>query len=221
MKNKIDRVMIYNMGNAIRAAKYAMATDTNKVQNNITKMTLILGNAKPSSGHNNFLKGILVSFDITLSNKLWVEWERYIFAPIITSQSTMHKICSLNLDESLNGRVYSSTIEQLKLDIERYNNLEDRNTTEAKELYQDILYNVPSGIELTAHVTTNYMALANIYRQRKGHRLDEWKPILKTFEQFPYFKELCLQDENREEVIGNYPANCYTGVYTEKGLKFI
>ena len=44
-----------------------------------------LANAPRGSGHDNFLHGILLGFDLTLSNKAWVEWERYHFQDIVSS----------------------------------------------------------------------------------------------------------------------------------------
>ena len=45
------------------------------------------------------LNGIIVQFDLTFTNKAWVEAERYHFLDFISSQSTMHRITKFNLDE--------------------------------------------------------------------------------------------------------------------------
>lgn len=49
-----------------------------------------LANAK-DGGHDQFLTGIVVNFDLTISNKAWVEAERYTFLNFISSMSTMHR----------------------------------------------------------------------------------------------------------------------------------
>ena len=60
-----------------------------------------------------------------------------------------------------------STISNLEILAKTYNNIEDKNSNYAKELYLEILYNVPAGFELTARLTTNYRSLKTIYSQRK------------------------------------------------------
>ena len=74
-----------------------------------------------------------------------------------------------------------------------YNQLEDKSSEYAKELYLEILYNIPSGIELTARVTTDYSQLKTMYNQRKDHRLPEWREFCEYIKnELPLFKELCL-----------------------------
>lgn len=63
------------------------------------------------------------------------------------------------------------------------------------ELYLDVLYNIPSGFRLTARMTTNYRCLKNIYRQRKTHRLPEWRMFCAWIETLPYAKELFLTED--------------------------
>ena len=66
------------------------------------------------------------------------------------------------------------------------------------ELYLEILYNVPSGFELTAGMTTNYQQLKTIYQQRRHHRLKDWEVFCDWCETLPLFKELCI-DRNRKK----------------------
>jgi hypothetical protein len=52
--------------------------------------------------------------------------------------------------------------------------------------YLEILYNIPTGFQLTARMTTNYRQLKTIYHQRKNHRLPEWREFCKWIETLPY-----------------------------------
>ena len=61
-----------------------------------------------------------------------------------------------------------------------------------KELYLEILYTNPAGFTLTARMTTNYRCLRNIYKQRKNHRLPEWREFCKWIETLPYAQELLI-----------------------------
>ena len=66
---------------------------------------------------------------------------------------------------------------------------ENRNVA-LKHLYLEVLYNIPSGFELTARITTNYRCLLNIYNQRFNHRLPEWREFCDELLNLPYFKLL-------------------------------
>jgi hypothetical protein len=57
--------------------------------------------AQTGSGHDNFLNGVIVQFDLTFTNKAWVEAERYHFLDFVSSQSTMHRITKFDLDQGL------------------------------------------------------------------------------------------------------------------------
>ncbi len=146
--------------------------------------------AKTGNGHDQFLTGIIVNFDLTVSNKCWVECERYIFLNFISSMSTMHRISKMNTDCCYNNQV-DERIRQIvieKQDI--YNKETDEN--KKKELYLDLLYNIPSGFELTAGMTTNYRCLKNIYNQRKNHKLPDWRVICEWIETLPLAKQLII-----------------------------
>lgn len=70
------------------------------------------------------------------------------------------------------------------------------------ENYLKVLYNVPSGLMLTARITTNYQQLKTIYYQRKDHRLPEWRIFCNWITTLPEFKKLCLrikEEENNDE----------------------
>ena len=190
---KMKNVKVYDLEESIKASKYPMAIDTEQCNQEITKTVYALGNCPKGEGHDNFLKGIRVAFDLTFSNKAWVELERYHFFDFVSSQSTMHKITQLNIKQQCNKYVWDSTIENLQQKVEEYNSLENKASEQAKEMYLEILYNVPSGFELTARMTTNYQQLKTVYAQRYNHRLPEWREFCSWIENnLPYSKELCL-----------------------------
>lgn len=193
---RLENLNIYNLENAIRGSKFPMSTDTQTLNEEITNRTISLGNAESCSGHDCFLKGILVTFDLTFSNKAWVELERYHFIDFVSSQSTMHKITQLDIRKSCNKYVWESTIKNLECAVAEYNSkdLYWKNSEKGIKAYLEILYNVPSGFELTAQMTTNYLQLKTIYKQRKNHKLPEWRKFCEYIkDELPYFKELCLK----------------------------
>ena len=196
---------VYDLDESVRASKYPMAVDHNKANSEITDRTKSLGRTGMGEGHDNFLSGIVVNFDLTITNKMWVEAERYHFFQIVSSQSTMHRISKIGENRNnFDSHVDPRTLSILNEKIAEYNRLvslanpDDLNVTQKrdellKEAYLDILMNVPAGLKLTARISTNYRQLKTIYYQRKNHRLPEWRKFCNWMEtELPHFKELCL-----------------------------
>lgn len=195
----VSNVQVYGFEDAVKGAKYSYAIDTNAVTNEVTKTTLSLANSKAGSGHDQFMTGIIVQFDLTFSNKAWVEAERYKFLNFISSQSTMHRITKFNLDEAYMEYVDPRIIEIMKEKTKAYNDLQTEMTKAKNEgkdvkemmdklnqLYLELLYSNPAGFKLTAKMTTNYRALKTIYHQRKDHRLPEWRAFCEWVKTLPH-----------------------------------
>ena len=203
----VENVCLYDVKESIKASKYPMSVDINKLNDDVTKTVKKLAGTDVGSGDDNFLNGFRIAFDLTFSNKAWVEMERYHFMDFVSSQSTMHKITKFELKSQCNKYVDSRIIDIVQEYINEYNrlsNLDNVNLTEKvaknradimKELYLTILYNIPSGFQLTARMTTNYRQLKTIYFQRRNHRLPEWREFCRWIEQLPYFKEWVLSEE--------------------------
>lgn len=185
----IDNIHVYGLENAIRGSKFPMATDIQKVNDEVTNTTKKLGSCKTGTGHDQFLTGIIVQFDLTFTVKAWTEAERYSFLDFVSSQSTMHRISKFDLDEQ-----YIEYVDSRVIDI--MNELKDKyNETKNPEDYLRLLYTNPCGFKLTAAMTTNYRQLKTIYQQRKNHRLPEWREFCEQIEKLPYFKVIVLGED--------------------------
>ena len=195
----VSNVNVYGFEEAVKGAKYSYAIDTNAVTSEVTKTTLSLANSKAGSGHDQFMTGFIVQFDLTFSNKAWVEAERYKFLNFISSQSTMHRITKFDLDQAYLPYVDNRIVEIMKEKVKAYNELQAQMTSfknEGKdvsemmntlnEMYLEILYSNPAGFRLTAKMTTNYRALKTIYNQRKDHRLPEWRAFCEWVKTLPH-----------------------------------
>lgn len=198
---KIENVQVYDLEESIKASKYPMAVDTDSVTSDITSRTHSLAASPKGEGHDQFLTGIRVNFDLTCSNKMWVEAERYRFLEFVSSQSTMHRITKFDLSKQYNEYVDPRVVDIMKEKVKAYNDYcleisgglipQDQRVIEEienkrKKMYLEILYTNPAGFELTARMTTNYRALKTIYSQRKNHRLPEWRKFCKWIETLPY-----------------------------------
>ena len=160
---------VYGFDESIRASKYPMSVDTESCTSAITKTVKGLAQSPTGHGHDQFLTGIIVQFDLTFSIKAWVEAERYHFFDFVSSQSTMHRVAKFDIEEQCNEYVHVGTISIVKGLLDCYN------TDPTPENYLRLLYNIPVGFRLTARMTTNYRQLKTIYQQRKNHRLPEWR----------------------------------------------
>ena len=203
--NTISKVKIYGLEDSVRASKYPMAIDVENCTEEITQRTISLGTVDTGTGHDNFLKGIIVQFDWTFTPKLSVEVERYHFIDFVSSQSTMHRITKFDLDKAYIKYVDKRCVDVIKEKVQKYNDIQDiikkikngeldlslkAQEDLAKELYLEILYSNPCGMFLTARMTTNYQQLKTIYQQRRNHRLPEWQWFCDWIETLPHFMEL-------------------------------
>lgn len=208
---KVENVRIYDLEESLIASGYpmrTMATQDRDLDEKDVKRGHNLSKAcdTGNGAHGQFMTGIRVSFDLTFTNKAWVEAERYRFLEFVSSQSTMHRITKFDLREQYNEYVDPRIIDIMEEKVEEYNKLvkdrdiikdrihSDEEIRRINELlyqkYLEILYSNPAGFNLTARMTTNYRCLKNIYIQRKNHRLPEWREFCKWIETLPYFEEL-------------------------------
>lgn len=177
--NVVSNVEIMGLASSIKASHYPMATDTENCSAEVTERTMALATCLAGSGHDQFLTGIVVQFDLTFSIKAWVEAERYHFLDFVSSQSTMHRIMSMDIDEKCIDYVRRETIELIEKMVEEYKE------APTQERYLAVIYNVPVGLRLTARMTTNYRQLKTIYQQRGNHRLPEWRAFCAWIETLP------------------------------------
>ena len=112
--------------------------------------------------------------------------------------STEHLIS----DESIPTRIYSAkdmmetTIKNLNMFRELYLKTRD------KTYWWQMIQLLPSSYNQTCNVMLNYEVLANIYRQRKNHKLDEWREVCKWIESLPYSELITVDSREaiKEEV---------------------
>lgn len=189
---KVENVKVYGIEDSFRASKFPMLSNIDNATTDYTGRIKSLGTCKHGTGHDNFLNGIITQFDLTLSNKCWVEMQRYHFIDFVSSQSTMHRITSFDLNTSYNEFVDQRIVDIMAEKVSQYNELkkqlaeDDSLSDKLERRYLEILYSNPAGFQLTARMTTNYRQLKTIYLQRKHHRLPEWREFCKFIETLPY-----------------------------------
>lgn len=188
---KISNVNVYGFESSVRAAKFPMSISPDEVNETLTDGIARLANAPIGSGHDNWLNGVIVQFDLCASLKMWTQLQRYHFIDFVSSQSTMHRIMKFGITEQCNKYVTSIAIGNLRSLVEVYNK------TPSEENFLRVIYNIPTGFELTARMTTNYRQLKTIYRQRRNHRLREWREFCVWIESLPH-SELIIGEVSQD-----------------------
>ena len=150
--------------------------------------------------HRKFMRMLPVYVRITAPLYWWKEFDTYKVGTVANSCSTMHKIQAkeFTMDdfscEHLDIRtkaLLEETIKALndyrKLYIE-YNadDFEIKGCPSKKDIWWQMIQLLPSSYNQTRNVMMNYEVLANIYKSRRGHKLDEWCDFCKWIETLPY-----------------------------------
>lgn len=153
--------------------------------------------AKAGPSHAKYRRFITVTMDVTGPLYWWKEMDTYKVGTVANSCSTMHKIhakeftledfsCEhLISDEPIPTRVYSAkdmmeaTVTNLNLFRRLYLDTKD------KKYWWQMIQLLPSSYNQKRTLLVNYEVLANIYYQRKGHKLDEWQTFCEWIEGLP------------------------------------
>lgn len=191
MNFKIGKYEVFGLESAIKASGNPMRTVFNRdeVDEKDIKRAISLGSTKGGEGHDNYLKGIVVEFDVTAPLFWWKQAQRYHFFEYVSSQSTMH--CLLKFDIS-NQCVEETNKEVLRI-VEKikdeYNAIPDENKEEKYKKWRELVASTPSGFCLGATMVTNYQQLKTMYNQRKNHKLVEWHIFCDWCDTLPHFNE--------------------------------
>lgn len=152
--------------------------------------------------HRKFMRMITVYLDITAPLYWWKEFDTYKVGTVANSCSTMHKIAAkeFEFDDFSHEKLINSVcmeiqelhirispIQSLATTIEclnSYRNLYLR--TKDKKYWWQMIQLLPSSYNQRRTVMLNYEVLANIYKSRRNHKLDEWHTFCDWIETLPY-----------------------------------
>lgn len=166
---------------------------------------LVMKLVKAGTDHRKFMRMITVYADITAPLYWWKEYDTYKVGTVANSCSTMHKIAEKeftledfscehlkDFDKPLrinsNGLTkypwfrisLESTIDALNYARELYLETKDKN------YWWQMIQLLPSSYNQKRTVMLNYEVLANIYKSRKNHKLDEWREFCGWIKALPY-----------------------------------
>lgn len=160
--------------------------------------SLMQGLSNAGTEHRKYMRMMPVYVRITAPLYWWKEFDTYKVGTVANSCSTMHKIAEKefewgdfstehlirvrdgHLGDTVPTLVFDSVIRGLNFWRNRYLK------TKSKDDWWQLIQLLPSSYNQTRNIMMNYEVLANIYRQRKNHKLDEWREVCKWIESLPY-----------------------------------
>ena len=180
------------------------------VENNDLDLMTRLRNA--GTDHRKFMRMITVYLDITAPLYWWKEFDTYKVGTVANSCSTMHKIADkeFTLDdfshEHLNrtGLVILENIianlnEWRAYFIYGFNSGEYKIEKGDKEQWWQMIQLLPSSYNQRRTIMLNYEVLANIYKSRRNHKLDEWHTLCDWIEGLPYSELITGKEKSNDK----------------------
>lgn len=184
---------------------------------------LMMRLAKAGPEHAKYRRMIVVYADVTAPLYWWKEYDTYKVGTVANSCSTMHKITDKeftlkdfsyeHLDDEFecvkssaadpyDGDFKTSigilldTIEGLNWWRNQYLHQKEINagTERLRWCWWQLIQLLPSSYNQRRTLMLNYEVLANIYRQRLNHKLDEWREFCTWIEQLPYSELITVKE---------------------------
>lgn len=179
--------------NAENRTRHTVCKDSWKIQSGVyhvgdADLALMKKLAKAGPSHAKYRRFITVTMDVTGPLYWWKEMDTYKVGTVGNSCSTMHKIADkeFELEDFSIEHLYPGTLPTFKailakLNCHRYGYLH----TDYKEDWWQMIQLLPSSYNQKRTLLVNYEVLANIYHQRKGHKLDEWRTFCEWIKGLP------------------------------------
>lgn len=200
MRNPMNSWGKSDSHNCKQNSSFCMECECNKIGYRLGENDISLMQHLSNAGteHRKYMRMMPVYVRITAPLYWWKEADTYKVGTVANSCSTMHKIAEKEFtlgDFStehfrwISERCLKDTIDVLN----GYRN--DYIRTKDKDYWWQMIQLLPSSYNQTRNVMLNYEVLANIYRQRKNHKLDEWREVCKWIENLPYSELITGEEE--------------------------
>lgn len=202
------------------AFNYSNGTPVWSIGDNDLGLMKRLRNA--GTDHRKFMRMITVYLDITAPLYWWKEFDTYKVGTVANSCSTMHKIAEkdftledfstdqlcynafdisgiIDVFGDGDGKEMMAPIRIIEMTIEMLNAMRKQYLeTKDKRYWWQMIQLLPSSYNQKRTVMLNYEVLANIYKSRRNHKLDEWHTFCGWIEELPY-SELITGYEEEED----------------------
>ena len=166
--------------------------------------------------HRKFMRMITVYMDITAPLYWWKEFDTYKVGTVANSCSTMHKIADKEFTLEDFSWEHLITREQPLVEgvdaveppnaiwlmnriiqtLNQYRNLYLQ--TKDKKYWWQMIQLLPSSYNQRRTVMMNYEVLANMYKSRRNHKLDEWIDFCAEFERLPHSELITKKEDDQK-----------------------
>lgn len=192
---KVENVKVYNIVRAVYSTRNSYDSwdkSDSDIENDVlgpNDIELAVKLANAGSPHNKFLRQIFVTMDVTASLALWKQADTYKVGTTANSCSTMHRIQSkafslddFSLDET--SELGKRFMREVIVDL---NSLRDLFLqTKDKSYWYDMIALLPESYMQRRTWTMSYATLAEIVKQRTGHKLKDWDRFIAEIKKLPY-----------------------------------
>ncbi len=198
---KFENTIVIGFENAIIGMRLPMCKDFNEAkgkcdtdkfsvgEKDLDLMKRLIKADKNASGQPNskFLRMIHCQVAITAPLYFWKEADTYKISTVSNSTSTMHRLTNYPItQECFELPIFEETLK--KLEYLRLEYVETKN----KDIWKQLVINLPESWLQTRMFDCNYATLRNIYHQRKNHKLSEWHVFCDWIKSLPLAEELLI-----------------------------
>lgn len=179
---------------------------------NDLKLMTTLRNA--GTDHRKFMRMVAVYLDITAPLYWWKEFDTYKVGTVANSCSTMHKIAAkeFTFDDFSHEKLINSACMEIQEQHITWSPMQVLATiieclnayrelylkTGDKKYWWQMIQLLPSSYNQRRTILLNYEVLANIYKSRRNHKLDEWHTFCDWIETLPYSELITGKDVPNE-----------------------
>ena len=202
----VENIETYGFDTAVRAMRNPMSSwnksdscfamhgfETGDFVIGMDDMELMQKLIRAGVEHRTFMRMMQVSMDITAPLYWWKEMDRYCVGKSQISTSTMHTIHKreFTMDDFSHDHLSehgTATLQALIADLNIARN--EYIGTKNKQAWWDMIQLLPTSYNQKRTILMSYEVVMKIIRERRGHRLDEWRDLIVILLDLPYMKDL-------------------------------
>lgn len=167
-------------------------------ENDLNLMTTL---RDAGTDHRKFMRMIVVYMDVTAPLYWWKEYDTYKVGTVANSCSTMHKIAEkeFTLDDFSCEHLIGIAKDDLHGTTSVLNHFRKLYLqSKDKKYWWQMIQLLPSSYNQRRTIMLNYEVLANIYKSRRNHKLDEWHTFCDLIESLPYSELITGKEEKND-----------------------
>lgn len=213
---KVENTKVHGLDVAVRAMRHPMESYNKSDSYYDPERGFVIGKNdldlmqrlyKSGTEHRTYARMIQVWMDVTLPLYVHKELDRYTVGKSQVSTSTMHKIHAkeFTLDDFSHEHLLIDSLENLESTINLLNRYRDIyingspwHEKKDKKVWLQLIQLLPSSYNQKRTINMSYEVVFKIIRERKNHKLDEWREFVEILEKLPYVKEIMYGTESKE-----------------------